>query len=288
MDERELRRLHEITEHLRRQVEPALRTSAELQHQLDAVARAAVPPEVARTLDRFRTELAAGLRWQPSERWLGDLRRLQGWFSTNLESVVATLEQVQAAYRRTLSDNLQPLDSEVLAQAVRLMMEDDGVVVVWLPPSDVVVQLVEAASLQERDAIVVARGDEIASSAAEVLSVVDGPHLQMLRAALTEAWTVWGDGHRMAAQALATAALGTVVHELLAYDKFASLKNEWRGEDHDPLDHISLFEMRRGLLMVRTAIALEKTDYAIPGYNRHGRRTGSIQPITPSPMPCMP
>jgi hypothetical protein len=84
-----------------------------------------------------------------------------------------------------------------------------------------------------------------------------------------EAWATWDDGHRLASQALATAALGTVVHDPLSYAKFADLRNDAKNVPGG-LDEWPLIEIRYRLLLYRTAVALEQTPLGLPRYKRHG------------------
>ncbi len=255
MNEDELRKLRRLISHVQQSIEPSLQAIAkwhqQMKPQLDAFS------EFSRRVSQF----------QPPEQILADIRKLQGWFAAHGPELAAALEVLRTQYQRSLSDNLHPLDADVAIAALELMSKDDGVVVVWMPPAEIVEQLVDVDTMAERDAIVVACGADIAVAAIEILSQVNSPRLQPLRAALSEGWAVWETGHRTAAQALATATLGTVVHDLLSYEKFAALRNEWRRED--ALDGWPLIEIRYGLLMCRTAVAVEQTHHQLPGYNRH-------------------
>jgi hypothetical protein len=256
MDNDDLRRLQQLGAQVQKSLGPSVQAIAKLQQH--------VQPQ----LDALGDLAARFGRIQLPESTLADMHRLQGWFAAHQTDLAVAIEAAAVGYRRAISDNLRPLELGVAVAALALMSEDDGVVVVWLPPADIVEQLVGVASMADRDAILIARASEVAVAAMDVLDHVDSGRLQPLKRAVTEAWASWEHGHLMAAQALATAALGTIVHDLLSYEKFAELKHDWRGAE--ALDERPLIEIRYGLLMCRTAVAVERTDIGLTGYNRHG------------------
>ena len=270
MDSDDLRKLQQFIEQVQKAVAPSVQAVAKLQEQIQPAVDAAgkLQRQIRPQLDAIgdlREQLA---RIQLPESTLVEIRRLQGWFADHQGEIAAAIEAAAVGYRRAISDNLLPLELDVAIAALQLMAEDDGVVVVWLPPADVVEELVDASTMRDRDAVLIARGSDIAAAAVDALDRIDSGRLQPLKHALTEAWAAWDTGYVMAAQALATAALGTVVHDLLSYEHFAELKRAWRNPA--TLDEWPLIEIRYGLLMFRTAVAVERTDVGLPGYNRHG------------------
>jgi hypothetical protein len=270
MDSDDLRRLQQFIAQVQQSMGPPLQAIAKLQEQIQPqlTALAKVQQQVQPQLEAIGKlgEQLAGI--QLPESTLAEIRRLQGWFAAHHSEMAAAMEAAAVGYRRAIPDNLLSLELGVAVTALQLMSEDDGMVLVWLPPGDIVEELVRAGSMADREAILIARASEIAAAAIDALDHVDSPRMRPLSRAVTEAWASWQDGYLMAAQALATAALGTVVHDLLSYEKFAQLKNEWLNPE--ALDEWPLIEIRYGLLMYRTAVAVERTDVGLPGYNRHG------------------
>lgn len=200
---------------------------------------------------------------------IGDLAPHQKLF----EQVRAAAQELSRAYRRSLPSNWQTLDAEGQEKAIDLAT-DDGLCLVWAPREDVVAQLVSADDEAARDKTLVANREAILEDIAAVLGdathYVSPAHADATTLA-TKAVAASRAGHDEAAQSLAAAALGRVLHDVQGFEKLGGAYKEFSKRD---LEQTVIQLLRITLIELATARSLTNTDAHTSGFNRHGTLHG--------------
>lgn len=184
-----------------------------------------------------------------------------------LENVVAGLSEFALAFGRFAPKNWSE-DADV--EEITRIMHEEGYCLAWVPPAEIVDQMVSANAREEWDAVLETNAAQIVVSVRSILSECDEPSLQESRAAAEEAVTCWENGQRRAAQSLAASCLSHVVQQLLAYTQLAQAKKDWEVTDREELS----FAFRLELLGSCLSRSLRQTTDGLPGFNRHATAHG--------------
>jgi hypothetical protein len=172
--------------------------------------------------------------------------------------------RAQQSIRRAFPPNWLGLETEDIFRAVELMV-DFGINVAWVPRQDIILELVSAADATARDVVLIGREAKILHDLDECVDATDHEDVAAPVDALREAIQTFRDGHPRAAQALTAVALGSAIHDVLGHSKFADARKSF--EELDPEPPIQEFRLTAVLRCI--ARALQKTDIAGPGFNRH-------------------
>jgi hypothetical protein len=175
VDEDDLRRL---TKRIQKSLGRSLQAFAEVQRQMkpqmDAFdeLRRILPPESV--LVDMRAFAALQQQMKPQMDALAEFRRILPPESVMVEAqkLAAAMQAARAGYRRTIPDNLLPLEVEAVFAALELMSQADGVVLVWVPPTEVVKQLLAASTMALRDGVLTAQCANIVDGARAALNDV--------------------------------------------------------------------------------------------------------------------
>jgi hypothetical protein len=173
--------------------------------------------------------------------------------------------QVREAIIAAYPENWRHFDIDEFGSAIEVMVEH-GLNVAWVPRGLVVRELLAAADGTTRDAVLRAREAAILDDIEASLVATEHADLVEPADALREAIATFRDGHLRASQALAAVTLGTVIHDTFGEAKFAQAKQ--RFEALDP-DLVPFAEARAAAVLRCVARALQRTDVAGHGFNRH-------------------
>jgi hypothetical protein len=219
--------------------------------------------QAARLSEAFRPaiELSAEVREALDRAVAPIINQLPDW----LEQASRWGEQARRAILASYPPNWLHFDIGEVGEAIDLMLEH-GLNVAWVPRVSIVRELVSAGDVAARDAVLIQREVEILDDVEASLSETTAEDLAGSVDALREAVECCRDGRHRASQALATVTLGTVVHDTLGEVKFADARR--RFEALDP-EEVPFIEARGAALLRCIARALQRTDVAGPGFNRH-------------------
>lgn len=221
---------------------------------LQSVSRAVQPmfdnatAELRASVDR----LLAGVDWQQIRETLD--RAVRGVFPVNWE--VLTIDEV--------------------ARAIDLGAED-GINVVWVPSAPVIRDLIAAPDRRARAIVLEHRRHEILADVAATLGQVRHPALARNVELASEARAAMQEDRDAASQALASAVLSGVVTENFGHRYFRDAREAWEAmspsESELPL-------LRLATVLSAFARALQHTDDAPPGFNRHATLHGHTSQFT--------
>jgi len=194
-------------------------------------------------------------------------------FEPLLEQTRRAVQELVRSFRQSLPSNWQELDSDALHRAIDLATES-GLCLVWAPREEIVVELVAAADHEGRQAVLVDRQvdvfDDLDQVLAEATAFVAPVHEQA-RDLAGKAIAAARSGHHEAAQSLAAAALGLLLHEVLGYERIGAAYKDLSDRD---VDEVVLRLLRMTMIELATARALTDTDAHESGFNRHGTLHG--------------
>lgn len=206
------------------------------------------------------------------------------WLSAELRE---TLERTQQALRehfeRVMPPNFAELDIDVLSDAME-MSGSSGPCVVWAPRREIIEQLVTCETFDDRSAVLRATRADVLSDVREILSAATAtstPIQQDLRRFATSACLAAIDGHDEAAQALAAAGLGGVIHDVLGHQHFAPARAQMASHD---LQEAAIDQVRYLTLQRATANAITPTRESSDGFNRHGTLHGTLSAYNEATM----
>ncbi len=224
---------------------------------------AALGPRMNRFLADFRPAVTALFEHMhahtaPVREWLNEHGPVIG-------STVAALAKLSA---ESHVENWKDLDEEQWMRALELMRVGDGVPLAWTPPVHVVEALLAAPDHDGRDAVLLARADEIETDARRLLALVTHSDLQMLRAATEQGWDAWSA--KLSVPAQTTAA--TVVTDVLlqhGFEDFGPFRIAWEPFRDVPVEQWKLTELRTTALMCALSTAVQaEWQKPGPGFNR--------------------
>ncbi|MBB4931372.1 hypothetical protein F4561_002192 [Lipingzhangella halophila] len=174
-----------------------------------------------------------------------------------------------------LPSNLVEIDDKERVDELRRVIDEDGTSLAWAPRAEIVMELLDAADMDERDRILQERTLDVIEDVEKSLANVAHPDTVGLREVLEEACVVGRQPAYVALQATATNAADTVMGWITSY-----LGNKWRSQtqkyfqcDVENLEDARLGELRLYLIGGGTQTAFNKWDEdkgGLPGYSRHG------------------
>lgn len=286
-----MRKLRRLQAELSRRYEPLLRQA------LDAQARF-LPPERLREIQRIQHDFARSPAIQEAIRVQADLaRRLEPVIRQARQAHVGLLrseqmrqlQEVQRAIARrpdiqeaverlvrlseharvalldTMPDNWQQRGVEKLRDLIELTAEH-GVAVVWAPRGEIVAELLEAGTDEERDAALVSHRADILEDLAIVIDETDPGALEGPLQAAAQAVDAARAGLDMEAQSLVGSTLTHFVNCELGHERFDQARTELRRQS--PTE-VALDLLRETALLHCLANAIEHTKHAKYGFNRH-------------------
>lgn len=185
-------------------------------------------------------------------------------------------QRLRELWRLSTPDNWHDLDSA--EHNVIDLVTASGICLVWAPRADILRQLLAEPDNTQRIELLGQAFDIIVEDSQAVLRTVTAVddvegHAAALAFA-SEALAAAADGHVHAAQALATAGLGAVVHEIWRYPMRGGLGEARRDFSARDLDKAAVEALKWTLIQLCTAKALKSTTEGTAGYNRHGTQHG--------------
>jgi hypothetical protein len=143
--------------------------------------------------------------------WLEQPRKLAETISRDFSSTVENISPLVEAWQEQLRapnwDRMPPL------AAIQPIVLDEGIPLVWVPRSEIVMELAEADGAATHDQVLLTRSPEIAEDCATVLKDVTEPRLQDLTDLANVAVRALADGHSEPAQALAGNVFDSFLHD---------------------------------------------------------------------------
>jgi hypothetical protein len=206
------------------------------------------------------------------------------WLSADLrETMERTQQALREHFERVMPPNFAELDIDVFSVALE-MSGSGGPCVVWAPRREIIEELVACATFDERGAVLSASRADVLNDVREILSAASttaAPIQQDLHRLATSACLAAIDGHDDAAQALAAAGLGSVIHDVLGHQRFAPARAQMATHD---LQEAAIDEVRYLTLRRATANAITPTRESPEGFNRHGTLHGNLSAYNEATM----
>lgn len=184
---------------------------------------------------------------------------------------------------RLLPANLDEIDLDRIEEVCRVA-DEDGTSLAWAPHSEIILELLDAADLDERSRILEGRALDIIGDVEESLADVAHPEVAVFRGLLEEACWVGAQGRFSALQALASNVLDSTLNRKIAeYLNVSKLeaRQHFAQCDIEDLDDATMGELRLLLIGggVETAFRREPGDGSVwPSYNRNesAHRVGEV------------
>jgi hypothetical protein len=188
-----------------------------------------------------------------------------------LKAAVFVRDQIQQA----LPANWHDLDGDQFAALLDLA-ESGELCLVWAPRHEIVVEVLDAATHDDRDAVLRAHCEDVLD---DVLSLLDDaaatavPAQDQARDLVREAVAAAQSGFDRAAQALLASALGLILEGILGFERLGAAYKAYK--DTDPEDAV-IADLRLVCIQLTTANALVDTEHSPDGFNRHGTQHGDF------------
>ena len=289
ISDRELRRIQADVAHIEPQAREAFRAFDKLSTQ---------------TLDAARQALEAA----PSAAEAGELRRMAEQVADTPMPPRSLLEELRDTHAQLIPDDAvvdaasqtvngrlnipDPATTRRLHSLVRVFEEeappnwhgysvshgdawrlatDEGLVLIWIPRGEIVVDLVGAPDEPSRREILDQRGDDIVHDCLEAVDVVEAPKLSECRNRVREALRAYREGHRTAAQALAAAAFTYLGEQILDGRKLSHLRKvPWYSSGEVTLARYRVAVLVDAAIVASAQTGRPGTSTAAPGrFNRN-------------------
>lgn len=198
------------------------------------------------------------------------------WVKSNqdfLGSLLRTAEMFRKAWQEAIPPNLRDLEADSFYEALQMSIEQ-GPCVMWAPQTEIVEDLVAGETFADRSAVLIERRDDILSDLTTVLAESTCEVLEQqgdARELAGLAVHAARHGHDAAAQALAAAALGCVLEEVLRYGGLGAVYKEMSVHD---IEETEFGILRLVTIELATSRALVDTEDHVEGFNRHGTLHG--------------
>jgi len=202
---------------------------------------------------------------------------MHSWVEANREAFIEPLlraaETIREAWQEAIPPNLRELEFDSFSAALE-MSSGRGPCVMWAPRAEIIEELTKAENFADRSAVLVERREEIMD---DLVAVLDDANVEVVEEQ-RDAHTLAGlaiqaarHGHDAAAQALAGAALGCVLQEVLRYE---GLGAAYKAMSNHDLEEASFGVLRLLTIESATSSALVNTEDHVEGFNRHGTLHG--------------
>jgi hypothetical protein len=182
-----------------------------------------------------------------------------------IERLAQVAEQAQVVLRNAMPDNWQQLGVERLPDLIELTAEQ-GVAVVWVPRGEIVAELLDASTDEERDRILVTDRRKILEDLNAVIAETDSSAIEGPVRAGVQAIEAARAGIDMAERSLVGSTLTHFVNDELGHERFDKARTDLRRHDSD---EVALDLLRETALLHCLANAIEHTKHARYGFNRH-------------------
>jgi hypothetical protein len=202
-------------------------------------------------------------------KWLDETREARERVAENVFNFLMELpdlaQRAQEALASRFSPNWRDLTADELHDATALAM-NKGVCLVWAPRVEIVRELLAATDDADLEARLLRHQREILDDVDAQLDEVSHPRLAELEDHAKEAVATFRDQGPRPAQAHATILLTSVVNVTFEIKRFREAFERW--QEYDPMA-VPLGEFRFRIIFWAFARALQRTDLAGPGFNRH-------------------
>jgi hypothetical protein len=228
--------------------------------------------DISRTQDTLREQVLRAVVPAPIAEQLRE--QINSQLRTLIEPAPLFADRVARQFDEAMPANWRGMDSAQFWKVMDLCASG-RIAVVWVPRSEVVIQLTDTASHAERERVLINHRalvlDDVANALVEATADVTTAQTQASSQA-TEAIEAARAGFDRAAQTLLASALGHLLEGALGFERPGSAHKEFKQRD---LDEATLTELRLVCLQLSTVNALTDTRFAPLGFNRHGTQHGS-------------
>jgi hypothetical protein len=164
------------------------------------------------------------------------------------------------------------------------LAEKGEIAMVWVPRTEIVIELLEAESHAEREQVLVSHRSDVLDDVIAMIeeaSVCAVPAQSEAREQAREAVEAARAGLDRAAQTLFAAALGHVLEGALGFVRPGAAYKAFKGKD---LNEALIVELRLVCLQLATVNALINTVDGPVGFNRHGTQHGAPEHLSEPAM----
>lgn len=223
-----------------------------------------------------------------SEETLASFRAFGKSISDQLGVAQAVAASLSESIERSLKPILEGFERFALAfgrfaptnwgedadfEKITSLMLDEGYCLAWVPPEDVVAEMVSATDRASWDGVLESNSAAILGSVRDVLGQCNEPLLNDLKISVEEAVDSFEFGQTHAAQSLASSCVTHITQSILGHGRLADAKQEWRVENEEDLS----IAFRLELLGACLSRVFEQTSENLPGFNRHATAHGVDQ-----------
>jgi hypothetical protein len=192
-------------------------------------------------------------------------------------------EQFGQQWRAAMPENWRDLPRDGFFQVTDLA-EKGEIAMVWVPRTEIVIELLEAKSHAEREQVLVSHRSDVLDDVIAMIeeaSVCAVPAQSEAREQAREAVEAARAGLDRAAQTLFAAALGHVLEGALGFVRPGAAYKAFKGKD---LNEALIVELRLVCLQLATVNALINTVDGPVGFNRHGTQHGAPEHLSEPAM----
>ena len=182
------------------------------------------------------------------------------------EGIGERLRELAERLKEQLPENWRELETQELLDVVELM-KTEGLCLAWAPRTEIVRELANAGSAEQRAEILVRNRTEILDDIEQVLAEIEHPELAAHVKATREAIATYEDEHPNPAQAYAAAAISDLVYEILGIKSFDGAKKKFRATES--IDGVGMGDVPLVAVGWSLACALDRFSDAGPGFNRN-------------------
>jgi len=191
-----------------------------------------------------------------------------------LQDLVKTVQRARETLVEAWPPNWQEMSAERISKALDLA-EVGTIPIIWVPPRPILEEIVDASTFDHREAVLSRHRGELLNAARQALAesrVEAIPEQAELARFADEAIAAAEADLDRAAQTLAAAGLGCLIHDVLGFkllgEAFKELGDRMAGD-------ASIHELRIVALQIATSNTLIDIDREPIGFNRHGTQHGA-------------
>lgn len=200
-----------------------------------------------------------------------------------LQDLVKTVQRAREALVEAWPPNWQEMSPERISKALDLA-EDGTIPIIWVPPRAILEEILDASTFENREAVLSGRRGELLTAGRQALAESRFeaiPEQADLARFAGEALAAAEADLDRAAQTLAAAAVGCLIHDVLGFkllgEAFRELGDRMAGD-------ASIHELRFVALQIATSNTLIDIDREPAGFNRHGTQHGALVHFTEPAM----
>ncbi|GIK83208.1 MAG: hypothetical protein BroJett024_43130 [Alphaproteobacteria bacterium] len=184
----------------------------------------------------------------------------------SVEGIGERLQELAERLKEQLPENWRELETQELLDVVELM-KTEGLCLAWAPRTEIVRELANAGSAEQRAEILIRNRTEIITDIEQVLAEIEHPELAAHVEATREAIATYEGEHRSPAQSYAATTISDLVYDTFGAKSFAAAKKKFRATD--PIYDVGMSQLPLAAVGWSLAYALDRFSDAGPGFNRN-------------------